>query len=347
MTFQLIKVFGLITGQESNLAFITEMVLQIVITLIPVVTPLSIFFGAIYCTNKLCQRSEYMAMRSFGKSNLSIYKPILICTSIIALWIYAIGQNSIPSSKRNFRKVLGDLKSKSFLSELSSGQFFTEIPGVLLYAQNIDKKSFEMENVFIQYSKGDKKRTISAREGLLKFINSKEESSNNLIVDLEKGNIFNTQEETQNFEKIIFDKYTFNILGKNSTRDLKNKASAMNGHELSKFVTLDETKLEARGATIEDLYTAQLEFFNRLNTPLTCLILPLLGFCIGIAGHRGKSKSIAFSALFFLGIYYGIYFTCLGLAKKGTLHPFFSIFFPTAIISFFSYLNLRKVRWFS
>ncbi len=346
MTFQLIKITNLLSSQGMEILKTLELVLQIAVTLIPLSLPLALLFASIYSINKLCQNSEYIAMRSFGLSNFKIFIPILAFSGTLALWAFLMNQNFIPVSKKNFRTTVHQLKSKSFISELRSGRFFTQLPNVILFAKEIEKESLKMTDVFIKFIKNGSEKIISAKQGLLEFNDQDNPFATDLVLELYNGNIVNKGPQvSQQLEKILFGTYKFSVFNRDNFYNVNNKASAMTGSQLKNFIALDEEKLKARNSSIKEQNKARIEYYNRFNTALLCLIFPFIGFCLGISSQRGKSRNIATNTLGVLILYYAIYFAFIGFAKKSQIPASVAVFVPTLILSGLGVLLAKRLRW--
>ncbi len=346
MTFQLIKITNLLSSQNVDTGRVIELFMQIAATLIPLALPLGLLFASIYGINKLCQNSEYIAMRSFGLSNFKIYFPVLVLSMVLALWVFLMNQNYIPESKRNFRLTVHQLKSKSFISELKSGRFFTQIPNVILFAKEIEQETLKMSEVFIKFIKNGNEKVISSKQGFLKFRDTDNPFTTDLMLELYNGSIVTkNQDSKEQLEKILFGTYKFNVFNKDNFYDVNNKASAMTGSQLRMFMNLSEDELKERSSSLKEQNKARIEYFNRFNTALLCLIFPFIGFCLGISSQRGRSRNIAANTLGILIIYYAFYFAMIGFAKKSQVPASVAVFIPSLLLVGIGAFFAKRLRW--
>ncbi|MCB9095963.1 MAG: LptF/LptG family permease [Halobacteriovoraceae bacterium] len=350
MTFQLIKITNLLASQNVSYDKVLELFLQIAVTFVPLASPIAILFSSIFCINKLSQESEYIAMRSFGLSNLQIYFPVLIVSIVISFWVYTMGQNVIPIADMQFKRTVHEIKSKSFLAELKSGRFFYEIPNLILFAKEIEKETFTMKDVFVRLTKAQKgviqEKIISAHEGRITFLQDDENISDEISVEFKNGNIINYKpNDLEDVEKIIFDVYNFNILEDKDSYNVFNKASGMPEKELKKFLNLSPKELAKRHADQGDLLKAKIELYSRINNPIICLVFSLIGFCLGISHQRSQSRSIAKISIIVLISYFSLYFGGIGMAKKEQISVFLAIFSPTILFAIFAIIMFKRSKW--
>lgn len=310
--------------------------------------PLALLFASIFCINKLCQSSEYIAMRSFGLSNLKIYTPLFLFSVLLSIWIFLMNQNYIPQSKGEFRTTIHQLQSKSFISELKSGRFFTQLPNVILFADKIEKETLKMTNVFIKFSKDQKEKIISAKEGFLSFNDPDNPFTTDLSVELYNGSIISRGNKlSEQIEKVLFGTYKFSVFNKENFYNISNKASAMTGSQIRKFLRLNSSELQERNSSQIEQNKAKIEYYNRFNTPILCLIFPFIGFCLGISSQRAKSRSVALNTIGILIIYYAIYFAFIGFAKKSQVPASFAVFIPTLLLLSISAITAKRLKWLS
>jgi len=102
---------------------------------------------------------------------------------------------------------------------------------------------------------------------------------------------------------------------------------------------------KAYGFNQKEFFNAKYEFWNRKNGALICFIFCILGFTLGISGNRGKSKSSGLLGLSCLILYYGIYFSLVGLAKKGTIPIPLAVFLPVTVMMVLGIVLYRKLDW--
>ncbi|MFT6069597.1 MAG: lipopolysaccharide export system permease protein [Bacteriovoracaceae bacterium] len=325
--------------------------------------PLSAFFATIYTLNKLSEDSEIVAMRSFGTTKWSLLKPFLLVASIIAVTLFSMNINLIPHSKTLFKNTVIKLTSKGFLTDIKSEKFFTDIPGVTLFAEEVSEDSVILKNVFISTSNFKKgiDRVIFAKKGVLIKQVISGTSMPTLRFNLTDGNILKTEKSNGDVEKILFQEYDFPILTGGYTPGFVTKDAMRTNKELSEIIvesketlkTLSKKKKLTNEENIEinqiksRLPKTELEYWTRFNAPLQILLFIFLGFSLGIKKGRGRTKSSGTVGLLFLIGYYALFFIGVSLSRKGVVPPVLTVFMPTIFTGLVGSIYYRKLDWMS
>ena len=149
LTFQMFRVTQLIMAKDVPVAEVGSLLLSMAITFIPMAIPLSILFSMIFSLGRMSDDSEIVAVRSFGISREKLFLPYLIVGLVMALITLLLNIQIIPASRKEFKTIMLKLTSTGMLSNIKPEQFFTEIPGITLYAESVDGEGKILGNVFI------------------------------------------------------------------------------------------------------------------------------------------------------------------------------------------------------
>lgn len=346
LTFELFRLTELLVTRDISLWFTIKLVGNIALTFVPLSLPIAVFFSTIYCLNRLSSDSEYIAMRAGGMTKFRILVPFLIIASILTASVYQLNQNVIPQSNKEFRQKLNYLTSSGLLAGIKEGQFFTLIPNLTLFATESTKYGRNLKEVFLHLvEQGGSEKVIFADRGELVFERSSESLSEKLTLTLYDGNIIG-EASGGNVEKILFEKYVFPVSQQQFDDRLSIKETMLTSKELEGVLKMTQEEADkAYGFNEKEFFNAKYEFWNRKNGALICFIFCLLGFTLGISGNRGKSKNSGLLGLFCLIVYYGLYFSLVGLAKKGTIPIPLAVFLPIIVMSFIGLGLYRKLDW--
>lgn len=340
-----------------------ELVGHIAISFLPMAIPLSAFFATIYTLNKLSEDSEIVAMRSFGTTKASLLQPFLIMAVIVATTLFSMNINLIPHSKTLFKNTVIKLTSKGFLTDIKSENFFTDIPGVTLFAEEVSEDSTIMKNVFISTSNIKKgiDRVIFAERGVLIKQLLKGSTMPSLRFNLTNGNILKTDRKGEEIEKILFKEYDFPILTGGYSPGFVTKDAMRTNSELGELISkrkkrIKELAAKKELATSEQIELAeinkrhpktQLEYWSRFNAPVQIFLFIFLGFSLGIKKGRGRTKSSGTVGLMFLIGYYALFFIGVSLSRKGSIPPAVTVFFPTILTGLVGSIYYKKLDWMS
>jgi lipopolysaccharide export system permease protein len=346
LTFELFRLTELLVTRDISIWFTIKLIGNIALTFIPLSLPIAVFFSTIYCMNKLSGDSEYIAMRAGGLTKSRIMIPFLIVASLLTLSVYHLNKNVIPQSNRAFKQKINFLTSSGLLAGIKEGQFFTLIPNLTLFASKSSKYGRNLEEVFLHLKENeDSHKAIFAEKGELIFERSSETLAEKLTLTLFNGNIVG-QSKGKDLEKILFSKYVFPITQKQFEERFSIKETMLTSNELEGVLSMTEAEaLKTYDFNKKEFFNAKYEFWNRKNGAFVCFIFCFLGFTLGITGNRGKGKNSGFLGLMCLILYYGLYFSLVSVAKKGTIPIPVAVFIPITLMTFIGIWFYRKLDW--
>ncbi len=354
LTFQLFRIIKIVISKGVEWSMVFELMGHISISFIPMALPLSCLFATIYTLNKLSEDSEIVAMRSFGITKIRLFMPFLISGLFIGACVYSLNNKVIPASKTQFKNTIIRLTSKGVLTEIKSGQFFTEIPGITLFAEKVIENGRKMDNVFIQKKgKGSLiEQVVVAKEGALIKIHDKEWGIPSVRLHLKNGSIIKRFSDSESdIEKILFQDYDFPLTSGGVISGFVTKDGMRTNSELRKVidkVTKESLALNLSSRDMEKrMAKTKLELWSRINTPIQCLVFVFLGFVLGIKHGRGKTKNTSGRALIFILSYYALFFLGVSLSRKGIIPAHVSVFTPTLLSTLIGAYFYKKLDWMS
>lgn len=358
LTFQLFRLIQIVTSKGVHPSAIFELMGHIAISFLPMAVPLSALFATIYTLNKLSEDSEIVAMRSFGLQKATLIKPFIVLGIFISGMIFVLNRNLIPHSKTQFKNTIIRLTSQGSMTDIKAGQFFTEIPDVTLFAENVTDGGSRLQDVFILQNKKNVEQVIFAKRGVLIKQPIGKLRTPTLRLHLEEGNIVKIDGE-KTVEKILFADYDFPVVSGGILPGFVTKDSMRSNAELVKVIDERRVRLEELGLKsnltneetsekndiLTNLPKTELEYWSRFNTPLQVLLFIFLGFSLGIKKGRGKTKSSGSLGLFYLLGYYVLFFGGITFARKGAVPAFVVIYLPTLLSIFLGVKLYRNLDW--
>ena len=349
MTFELFRIMTLMTSDDLSFLFILELVGNVMTTLIPMAVPLSVFFSVIFSLNRLSGDSEYVALRAAGLDKFKILRPYLIVSLLVAISLYFFNQEIVPSAHTKVRRKIKILSSTSLVQGLKSGQFFTHLSNITIFPSEVDDVTKEIKDIYLHLFDDEQKleKVIVAKYG--KIIHEKNEKTGveKLTLELKNGNITNMSDKTNETEKILFEKYLLPISEQRFSYQTSMKEIMMSKDELNSFIAGGLEAAKKNGFDKKDYFNATYEYWNRLNTPLLCLILTFLGFTLGVTGNRGKAKGSSGKAILYLIGYYVVYFSIVSAAREGQVPVFLCAVIPNLLLIGLGLKTFRKMDWLS
>ena len=347
MTFELFRILQLMSSKDITFGFILGMMGDVAVTLVPMAVPLSIFFSTIYCLNKLSGDSEYIALRSFGLRKIKILSPFVIISGLMAMNLYFLNQDLVPNAHRNVRKKIKIISSTSLIEGIKTGQFFTNIPNVTLFPENVDDVTKKLTNVFLHIynPKLDKEKVIQAASGQILHDKNEETGIETFNLLLENGNIIDSSSTNSNIEKILFKKYVLPISEQRFSYNPSTKEIMMNREELTSFISGGLKEAEKKGFDKRDYFNATYEYWNRFNTPVLVLLLTFLGFGLGVKGNRSRGKNSSGRGILILIGYYVVFFSLVSVARDGNIPILLSMLIPALLLFGVGIKLYRDLDW--
>lgn len=347
LTFELFRIAQLIFSKDISIVFIGSLMTDISLTFLPLTMPLAIFFAAIFAMNRISGDSEYIAMRAAGMSIKKILIPFMFMAAIVAFNALNLVQELVPKANREVKKKLHYLQSTGLLTGIKSGQFLTSIPNITFFSQYVSDDGSNLRKVFLHTydEKHQTTKVILAEKG--NFINkldriTQTESLDLILVD---GNISMYSKEGNKIERVDFKRYLFPVSEKSFYKKLATRENMMGFSELRNFKNKSLEEIIKLGHRKRDFFNAKFEFWNRLNTPLTCLVFTLLGFTLGVKNNRGKAKKQGFVAFVLLITYYFLYFSLVSIARNNNIPVQALIFIPSIVLTGFGIKFYRNLNW--
>lgn len=347
LTFELFRLTELLVTRDISPWFIGGLIGNIALTFIPLSLPIAVFFSTIYCLNRMSSDSEYIAMRAAGLTKGRILLPFLVVAALLSVSVYHLNQNLIPHSNKEFKRKVNYLTSSGLLAGIKAGQFFNLIPGLTLFATKSTKYGRNLEEVFLQIKdqKTNDDRVIFAARGELVFERDASSLVEKLTLTLFDGNIIG-QNDKNEIEKIIFDKYIFPVSQSQFKDRFSVKETMLSSQELEGVLTMTFEQAEKKYRfNKKEFFNAKYEFWSRKNGALIIFVFCFLGFTLGITGTRGKSKNAGFIGILCLIVYYGLFFSLVSLANKEKIPVQLAVFFPASVMGMMGIYFYSKLDW--
>ncbi len=343
LTSQLFRLTSIVVNKSVELLSILELFGHIAISFLPMAVPLSALFATIITLNKLSEDSEIVAMRSFGYTKERLLIPFVVIGLVISIAIFALNRNLIPYSKLLFRNTVIMLTSKGMTMNIQAGQFFTDVPNVILFAEDVTQEGTRLHDVFIQSQGSDGvESVILARQGALVKQEFEGIGFPTLRLHLSDGNIMRMDQDGGSTEKILFKEYDFPLLAGGGQPGFIAKDSMLSNNQL--WLQIQNAK-KAETIDQDRLAKMEIEYWSRWNTPFQVMVFIFLGFTLGIKGGRGKQRNTSVLGLVVLIVYYAAFFSGVSLARKGFVPSWFVVFVPTLLATIFGGLSYRKLDW--
>ena len=271
--------------------------------------PMSAMMGVTIGFARLSSDSEILALKASGISMYKIIPPVIIVTSIIALFTAFFSIKLIPLSEIAMKQLTYQLLKEKVNKGIKPHVFTEALGDVVVYVDKIDKTTGLWSDVWVSDMRGVNNPIITmASTGRME---SNIEDMDVTIV-LHKGSLHKPSNE--NAQIVEFDQYKINI----PLRPPNSKATRVKKRNV---LTMGELLLASKDERlhIKERRTLLIEYHKRMVLPAGCLLISLLGLPLGLQAKPGK-KAVGIQAGLGIFILYYIFFT-LGksMAEEATL----------------------------
>lgn len=343
LIFQIFRFIKYLVAKDIGVLEIFNIMGNMALFFLPMAVPLSALLATLYTLGRLSEDSEIVALRSLGTSREKLYSPYFILSAVIAITLFSLNAKIIPASNFYVRNTIERIASKSVLGQIKPEEFFTEIPGLTLFAEKIEEGGSKLKNLFIFAESEKEEKMVFAKEGILKNT----DDLSQFQIELNDGNILRRDlRKKSDLEKILFKKYIFPPFEEVPAISMVNRDSMLSNFEILKLIEQKKSQVK----NLEDkksLYRTELDYYTRFISPIQVILFVLLGFSLGIKGNLRDSKSVAGPVLLVVGLYIFLFFFGISLAKKAVITPVLATFGPTFILALACLYFYRRMNWVS
>ncbi len=321
---------GLSTSQ-----IVTKYYFGFVPFIISMIFPLMVFIAVIYFTSKLAGRSEIVAILANGVRYRRFLRPYLIGGILLGFLLYYCNMYVFPKGnniRSDFQMRYIDNNSSYYAGQPTNTTFYLKSdPSTYVAIRYYDTVSKVSSGFFLQKIKGNKVY-YNLRGESIKWDSLKKDWKVENAIERTIDGIHET------VKMVPAMNLKLNIAPKDLRRDeyLKDKLSSP---DLQSFIAQEEL----RGT--EGLNTYKVEFYRRIATPFSVVILTLLGAVVASRKTRGGSGlhlafGIVAAATFVIMDRFSIVFS-----SKGNLPPLIAAWLPNLIfllVTLFVYRRAPK-----
>jgi LPS export ABC transporter permease LptF/LPS export ABC transporter permease LptG len=307
---------------------------RILVMAIPMATLLGVLVGI----GRLSADSEIIALRAAGASYWRVLYPALILGVLgwlVCSWMILQAE---PEANYRRHRIFDELVYSSDLRrQIKPRVFFEEIPGAILYADEVHENGDFLERVFLYQSGPDGKELLTlARRAQIEY----EPRTGVARFFLEDGTTHGTvPAEAENYQVSRFDKQmiqqapdeSFRVRSSLLARPRPKNYREQTLDELARTVASadaiahPETRDRVIGSVLAVLH-------EKFSMPLACVVFALIGVPLGVMNRRGGRAS-GFTISIAIAIAYWIMHSAgQNLVNQGKLSPYIGLWLGNAIL---------------
>ncbi len=311
---------GLLTG--SALASLISLRAAIALE---VLLPVSLYLSVVLSLAALYTDSEITAMRACGIGQPRVLLIVFLIASVLGLLTAGLSLFGRPWAYEKIYWIEAKAEATLELSRLSPGSFFaSQHDNRVFFIDEIDEETRSMERVFIRSEQGDIMRVTFAKTGRQR--GDTEDGSAELV--LRDGH---TYEINRDGEKVLLGEFGQLIV------PLEAPEPVSPGYRRKAAPTLQLAQ------STDPIDVA--EFQWRLSTPISTVLLALLGVLISRGNPRTSRYTKALAAVLVYAIYYNLVATARKWIQTGVVDAFPGIWWVPATLALLLILLLIQPGW--
>jgi len=314
----------------------TATIFQIVISLLPSIliftVPFAFLIGTLIGISRLSADSEIIALRAGGVNIYQLLWPVLKVGLGIMLLTLILTCILLPRANSALRDLRHQIGLRPVQSEIKAHVFNEDLPGVVLYAEDIDLQTSAWQGAFLADASTDgEKRIILSQRAHPLF----SDDAQRLQIHFERGLVYKV--DLQSPERTSLTRF--------QTLDVP--------VEFPEVVQADASPKQVQDKTVAELFSdigeedsltshmGLVEFQRRLALPLSALIFAVLALTLGIHSPRaGRGYGFILSiAIAFT--YYVLFATGIELAENGTISITVGVWGANLLLGFAALGSLR------
>lgn len=246
---------------------------------IEVLLPIALYLSVLLALGRLYQDNEMAALEACGISIIKIAKSVFWFAFFIALLTAIFSFYIAPWAERGISQIKNTTDTSTQLRAIIPGQF-KELSGWTLYVENIDSKTDQLENIFVEGSIKNQPQILAAKSALERTL----EMSGDRFLVLQTGYRYEGKPGTAKFTMTEFQEHGIRIHKKNDPPSTQS------------YSTKTPTELWA----INDRRSiAELQW--RISIPLSVLLLAMLAIPLSRTTPRqGKYSKLIIGIVLFI-----------------------------------------------
>lgn len=204
---QVFRMMELILNKGVPAQFALELFVLYLPAVLAYDVPMALMVGTLMAFGRLSADSEITAMKATGTSFLSLMVPSLALAVVFAVGMFFFNDRVLPEANHDFKNLLYDIQNKRPDINLREGVFINDFPGYLIYIEQLDDRSMEMEGVRINMPRGGRlEKIVTAARGRIET-----GEGGYIRLYLEEGEIQIKPMGSDAFRILHFDDYTIDI----------------------------------------------------------------------------------------------------------------------------------------
>lgn len=335
---QILEITNMIVNyQVSLIAFVLMLVYSLPYFLVYII-PMSVMMSVLLTFLRMSSDLEITALKAGGMSMYRLLIPVMafaVIGTAIGVFMAVYG---MPWGKSAYERLTLDVVRSNFNIGLKANRFNDSFSGVMFYVDDIDYKTRELKDVFIEDNReSGVSSTVVAPRGFLFSGND----PYSFILRLYNGVVNQVQLEDRSANAIRFDTYDLRLDLKAAVSDRKTRSKDEKEMGLSELVQT----IRSPETNKKRYYSALMELHRKFSIPFAGIALALLAVPLGIQGVTARrSAGLGIGLICFL-FYYLLLSAGMVLAEAGYVPPGVGMWGPNLVMGGLGiYLYVKAVK---
>jgi len=325
--------------KEMSLSVVLRLLYYLLPRVLELTLPMALLLGILIGVGRLSAESELVALRASGVSYRRVLMPVLVLaglcwglSSFLMLYVE-------PHARHRQRRLYSEqLYSADLRREIKARVFFEEVPGLLLYADEVYQKGDFLRHVFLHQKDQEGREVVTvARRAQIEY-----DPHSGVAEFLLEGGTNHTisPEEPESYQISHFDRQRF-VHGPDESFKMRlsilSRPSPKNYAEQSLGELADSEaqagKIDHAPTRVRVVGAIAVVVQERFALPFACMAFALIGLPLGIANRRG-GKASGFSLSIGIAILYWFLFSFgQNLVREGRLSPYVGMWVANLLLA--------------
>ncbi len=308
---RLMRVTQMIVVKGVGLVEVMRTCLYLLPYLLVFTLPMAATVGILLALMRLTTDQEIIALKTSGFSFAQLAPPVLGFAIAAAVITSGLTLVASPWGQRETKELLLEVVKKRADVGIREQTFNNDVPGVMLFVNQMASRSGSLEGIFIYDSREeDNANTIYARTGELSF--DKEQEA--LVLHLADGWVFHWGQGLSRWQTVEFKSYDL---------PLQLFDTAFKGGKTEGEMSLEELwqGLQEQQVNPETISRILVELSQRFAMPFGAFLLCLMAMPLGLSPRQhGRAWGLILGLLIFL-VYYIVFTASWRLAVNNWVNP--------------------------
>jgi LPS export ABC transporter permease LptF/LPS export ABC transporter permease LptG len=304
--------------------------------------PMSLLFGTLIAVGRLSSDSELIAMRASGVSLLTLYRPILLLSSVLTLLNALLMVYVLPWGNHSLQMLKLEITTQTVSQQVEPRVFYEEWEGKVVYVFEVPQGGKRWKGVFLAEAipSSEKNQITTADWGEVLV----DQAGERVVLRLFNATQHKVDLDSPDRYEISRHRRLDLVLDDQFTTGQKAKISASKGIRELNLQELRDLERDP-GVDAEQRNLARVEIHKKFAIPVACMVFGLFALPLGINNRRGGKASGFAVSIGVLILYYLLLNNGEEAARFGKIPAWLAMWSPNILLATLGlFLLVRRNR---